>query len=255
MDIIQAIILGVVQGLTEFLPVSSSGHLVLFQKMFKLEEAPIFFDTLLHFATLLAVVFYLKKEILDILVNLKKNINLIWILILGTLPAVTFGLLFKDFIEASFSSFAWLSAGFFATALLLFATKFLKEGFKDMQKINWKDSLFIGIFQAISILPSISRSGATISSALYRNIKRDDAFKFSFLLSIPAIFGAMVLQILDFNWNKLNGGLLPNVLGFFAAAIFGFLSLKILEKMITRGKLHYFAFYCFALGLLILIFI
>jgi len=255
MDIIQAIVLGAVQGLTEFLPVSSSGHLVLFQKLFGFKEVPIFFDTLVHFATLLAVAFYLRKEIWQILTNLKKNINFIWILILGTLPAVIFALLFKDYIENSFNSLWLLSIGFFITAGLLFATKFISEGKKDMQKINWIDSVIIGIFQAIAILPSISRSGATISSCLYRNIKREDAFKFSFLLSIPAIAGAMTLQIFDFNPSNLNGGFWPNALGFVMAAIFGFLSLFILEKIAQKGKFHYFSIYCFLLGVIILFFI
>jgi undecaprenyl-diphosphatase len=255
MDITQSILLGIVQGLTEFLPVSISGHLVLFQKFFGFQEAPIFFDTLVHFATLLAVVFYLRKEIWGILINPKKNINLIWLLILGTLPAVIFALLFKDYIENSFNSLWMLSVGFFVTAVLLFATKFIGEGKKDMQKISWVDSIVIGIFQAVAILPSISRSGATISSALYRNIKREDAFKFSFLLSVPAIAGAMVLQIFDFDPANLNGGFWPNALGFIFAAIFGFLSLFILEKIAQKGKLYYFAVYCFVLGVIILFFV
>jgi undecaprenyl-diphosphatase len=255
MDIAQSILLGIVQGLTEFLPVSSSGHLVLFQKLFGFQEAPIFFDTLVHFATLLAVVFYLRKEIWQILTNLNKNLNLIWLLILGTLPAVIFALLFKDYIESTFNSLWMLSVGFFITAALLFATKFIGEGKKDMKKITWVDSIIIGIFQAVAILPSISRSGATISSALYRDIKREDAFKFSFLLSIPAIAGAMVLQVLDFNPNNLNGGFWPNALGFAMAAIFGFLSLFLLEKIAQKGKLYYFAAYCFALGVIIVLFV
>jgi len=255
MDIAQSILLGIVQGLTEFLPVSSSGHLVLFQKLFGFQEAPIFFDTLVHFATLLAVVFYLRKEIWQILTNLNKNLNLIWLLILGTLPAVVFALLFKDYIESTFNSLWMLSVGFFITTALLFATKFIGEGKKDMKKITWVDSIIIGIFQAVAILPSISRSGATISSALYRDIKREDAFKFSFLLSIPAIAGAMVLQVLDFNPNNLNGGFWPNALGFAMAAIFGFLSLFLLEKIAQKGKLYYFAAYCFALGVIIVLFV
>jgi undecaprenyl-diphosphatase len=255
MDITQSILLGIVQGLTEFLPVSSSGHLVLFQKLFGFQEAPIFFDTLVHFATLLAVVFYLRKEIWQILTNLKKNLNLIWLLILGTLPAVVFALLFKDYIESTFNSLWMLSVGFFITAVLLFATKFIGSGKKDMQKINWVDSLIIGILQAVAILPSISRSGATISSALYRDIKREDAFKFSFLLSIPAIAGAMVLQVFDFNPSNLNGGFWPNALGFVMATIFGFFSLFLLEKIAQKGKLHYFAIYCFALGVIIMLFV
>lgn len=255
MDIAQSILLGIVQGLTEFLPVSSSGHLVLFQKLFGFQEAPIFFDTLVHFATLLAVLFYLRKEIWQILTNLKKSINLIWLLVLGTLPAVIFALLFKDYIENSFNLVWLLSVGFFITAALLLATKFIGNEKKDMQEISWLDSFIIGIFQAVAILPSISRSGATISSALYRGIKREDAFKFSFLLSIPAIAGAMVLQVFDFNPSNLNGGFWPNALGFIFAAVFGFFSLFILERIAQKGKLHYFAVYCFVLGALILLFV
>ena len=252
MDIIQSLILGIVQGMTEFLPVSSSGHLVLFQKLFGLREAPIFFDTLVHLATLLAVVFYLRKDIINILMNLKRNANLIICIIIGTLPAVAFGLFFKKEIEATFDSLPLLSAGFFVTAILLFLTKFFKEGEKDLSKINWIDSLLIGVFQAVSILPSISRSGSTISAGLFRGIKREDAFKFSFLLSIPAIFGAMVLQIFDFDWNNLDGGFLVNFIGFLTAAIFGFLSLKFLEKIAVKGKLYYFATYCLILAILVL---
>ena len=257
MDIIQSLILGVVQGVTEFLPISSSGHLVLFQKLFGLKEPPIFFDTLIHFATLLAIVFYLRKEIWSIVsgLNKKENQRLVGLIVLATIPAVILGFLIKDKIEVIFNSLALLSITFFITAVILFFTKFFGNGQKTLVNLGWFGSLFVGLFQALAILPGVSRSGSTISAGLFMGLKREDAFRFSFLLAIPAIFGAMVLQIFDFNWNSLNGGFLVNFIGFLAALIFGFLSLKILEKITTKGKLHYFAYYCLVLGLITLIFI
>lgn len=265
MDVIQSLVLGAIQGITEFLPVSSSGHLVLFQKIFGLKEAPIFFDTLIHFATLLAVVFYLKKEIFSIIKNIKQKENqkLVALIVLATIPAVFVGFLLRNNINDIFNSLELLSITFLITALILFATKFFENGQKSLEKLSWFDSLFIGIFQALAILPGISRSGSTISAGLFRGVKREDAFKFSFLLAIPVIFGAMVLQLFDpsslakgegfdFNLNNLNSGFLANFVGFVTAAVFGFLSLKILEKITAKGKLHYFAVYCLALSLIIL---
>lgn len=254
MDVIQSLILGVVQGVTEFLPVSSSGHLVLFQKIFGINEPPIFFDTLIHFATLLAVAFYLRKEIFSIIKNLnqKETQKLIGLILLATIPAVIVGFSIKDNIDKVFNSLGLLSITFFLTAVILFITKFFENGQKNMTNASWFDSLLIGMFQALAVLPGISRSGSTISAGLFRGLKREDAFKFSFLLAIPVISGAMILQIFDFSWNNLNGGIFINSIGFITAAIFGFLSLKILEKITVKGNLHYFAFYCLVLAIIIL---
>lgn len=243
--------------MTEFLPVSSSGHLVLFQKIFGINEPPIFFDTLIHFATLLAVVFYLRKEILFILKNIreKESQKIIVFLVIATIPAVIVGFLLKDKIDEIFNSLGLLSITFLTTAVILSATKFFENGQGAMERLGWWRSLAIGLFQAVAILPGVSRSGSTISAGLFTGLKRDEAFKFSFLLAIPVISGAMVLQIFDFDWANLNGGLLPNALGFVAAAIFGFLSLFILEKIAVKGKLHYFAMYCLVLGFLVIFFI
>lgn len=257
MDIFQSLILGIVQGITEFLPISSSGHLVLMQKFFNIKEPPIFFDTLIHFATLLAVIFYLRKEIISILDNIKKKDTqrFLFMIILATTPAVIVGFLLKDKMSEIFNSLNFLSITFFVTAIILAATKFFENGQKYLKNITWFDSLFIGVFQALAILPGISRSGSTISSGLFRYLKREDAFKFSFLLAIPVILGAMVLQMFDIKQCGLCSDFLANFVGFIAALIFGFLSLKILEKVAAKGKLHYFAFYCLALSLIILIFI
>jgi len=263
MNLIQSIILGAVQGLTEFLPVSSSGHLALFQHIFSFSTPPIFFDTIAHLGTLLAVIFYLKKEIIYILKTLKEKqtIKLILLIILASLPAIIAGLLLKDKIEEIFSSLYLVGISFIITSVILFATKFFSAeggsafgGKKDINNISWFDSLFIGIFQAFAILPGISRSGSTISASIFRNLKREDAFKFSFLMSIPIIFGAFILQLAEQDFNLFNGSTFTNLTGFFFAIIFGFLSLIIVEKALIKGKLHYFAPYCFILGVLVLSF-
>jgi undecaprenyl-diphosphatase len=254
MNILQSLILGIVQGITEFLPVSSSGHLVLFQKLFGIEEPPIFFDTLIHFATLLVIFFYLRKDIFLIIKNIKEKNNqkIVGLVVLATIPVVIVGFLIKDNIEGIFNSLGLLSLTFLITAIILFFTKFFEKGQKNTENANWLNALFIGIFQAFAILPGISRSGSTISAGLFSGLKREDAFKFSFLMAIPAIFGAMVLQIFEINSESLVDGFLVNFVGFVTALIFGFLSLKILEKITVKGKLHYFAFYCLILGLIIL---
>jgi len=256
MNLIQSIILGAVQGLTEFLPVSSSGHLALFQHFFSFQTPPIFFDTIVHLGTLLSVVFYLRKEIIYILKTIKEQqtIKLILLIIVASLPAVIVGLLIKDKIEEIFSSLYLVGISFIITSIILFCTKFFKNEKKDINQISWMDSLFIGVFQAFAILPGISRSGSTISASIFRDMKREDAFKFSFLMSIPVIFGAFLLQFKEQNFDLFNGDILTNLAGFLFAVIFGFLSLKIVEKVLVKGKLHYFAPYCFILGVLVLIF-
>ncbi len=256
MDIVQSIILGAVQGLTEFLPVSSSGHLVVFQKIFNFSEAPIFFDTLVHFATLLAVVFYLRKEIIHILktLNTKETQKLVGLIILGTIPIVIVGFSIKDIIERVFSSLLLVAFSFFVTSVILFATYFFKNQKKSITELNWKDSLFVGVFQALAILPGVSRSGSTVSASIFRNIKREDGFKFSFLLAVPAIFGAFVLQLKEQGFQFMGSQILPDIIGFILAFAFGLISLKILEKVMVKGKLYYFGVYTLLLSVIILIF-
>lgn len=254
MDAFQAIFLGVVQGLTEFLPVSSSGHLVFFQKFFGIQEAPVFFDTMLHGATLVAVVFYLKKELIDILLNIKKNQKIIYLLIIGTLPAVLAGFFLRDLIEKSFNSVWMLSLGFFITGAMLLITKFFNGEGKNLTGIGKLDALIIGVFQALSILPSISRSGSTISSGIFMGIDRASAFKFSFLLSIPVILGAMVLQIFDI--SRISGSEITySFIGFLPAMLLGFWSLRFLDKYMANKKFSLFGYYCLVLGVICLVLI
>jgi len=260
MDIVTAIVLGIVQGLTEFLPVSSSGHLVLTQKIFGVYAPGLFFDTMLHIGTLSAVFVVLWKDIWEIL---KKIIQpLTGYLIIATIPAVIFALAFKDKIESAFESGRFLGICFLITsALLVTAEQLAKraEVKRSGENMNWLDAVIIGIFQAIAIAPGISRSGATISGALSRKLDRDFAARFSFLLSIPAILGALVLQVKDIvKGEALSAagesiGALPIAFGTITAAIVGFFAVKLMLKIVREKSLYGFAIYTAAIGILVII--
>ena len=273
MNIWEALILGIVQGLTEFLPVSSSGHLVLLQKIFGITAPVIIFDTAVHAGTLVAVIVVLRQDIWNILRRIIQPLTLY--VIVATIPAVIAALLFKDRIEEAFFSGAFLGFAFLSTSLMLIISEKLKQGFekpggfpskldrpftaKTQNEMNWLDALVIGILQAIAIIPGISRSGATISGALSRRLDRDFAARFSFLLSIPAILGALVLQIKDLagaaNQETAMGGigLLPILIGVFSASITGFLSIRLTLKIVKERSLWGFALYTGILGILVLI--
>jgi undecaprenyl-diphosphatase len=270
MSVFQAIILGLIQGITEFLPVSSSGHLVLFQKIFGITEPALLFDTLVHCGTLAAVVVVLRRDILNILTRLFQPLTLY--LIVATIPAVIIALLFKDSIEEAFSSGAFLGFAFLVTSALLWVSEFLfkrpgkpqglPEGLpRNQDKMNWRDALVIGALQAVAIMPGVSRSGATLSGALSRRLDRDFAARFSFLLSIPAILGALVLQIKDLAApiQEAPDGiiatplLLPLAAGTLSAALVGFFSIRIMLKIVREKSLLGFALYTALLGALILV--
>jgi undecaprenyl-diphosphatase len=258
MNIIESILLGAVQGLTEFLPVSSSGHLVLFQKILGISTPVLFFDTLLHGGTLIAVLAVLRKEIWSIL---KRPIQpLTAYLVLGTLPAVAVALVFDDTIEAAFESGAFLGFAFLITSFFLALAEILSKRTvapRQQGKMTWLDSLVIGIFQAIAIVPGVSRSGSTLSASLGRGLARDFAARFSFLLSIPAILGALVLQIKDLAGSGGSAGLgdigLASVIaGTLSAALVGFFAITFMLKIVRERSLWGFSLYTGLLGLLVL---
>lgn len=256
MTLIQSIFLGILQGITEFLPISSSGHLVLAQKFFNFQTPPILFDALIHLGTTIAVIIYFWKDLLNILLNLKnkENQKLILFIIIGTIPVVIVGLLLQDSIERIFNSFFMVGISFLITAAILSATIFVKNPSKNIEKMNWRDALFIGFFQAVAILPGVSRSGSTISSAIFRKIDRQAAFKFSFFIAIPAVLGAVILQIVDLK-NQQNGNdSLICFVGVVAAIFSGLLALKFLNKVLLGKKFYLFAIYCAILGIVVLLF-
>jgi len=259
MNILIAIVLGIVQGLGEFLPISSSGHLVLLQKVFGISEQTLFFDTMLHVGTLFAVVVVLWNDIMAIL---RRPIQpLTGFLIIATIPAVFAALVFGDQIEHAFNTGQFLGVSFLITTILLCTAEFLSrrisntKGYKKAAEMNWLDALIIGIFQAIAIPPGISRSGATISGALSRRLDRDFAARFSFLLSIPVILGALVLNLKDLaKSGTAAAGIGAEVItGTLTAAIVGFFAVKLMLKIVRERSLIGFAIYTAVLGVLILI--
>ncbi|MGE5676851.1 MAG: undecaprenyl-diphosphate phosphatase [Pseudomonadota bacterium] len=252
MNTLQAIILGLVQGLTEFLPISSSGHLVLFQKIFGINEPTLIFDTMVHVGTLAAVVTVLWKEIFSLLKRPFQRLT--GLLIAGTLPTVVIALLFKDYIETVFKSGSTLGFEFIITGLILLFAESLRGGRKHIEETSYLDAAFIGVMQGVAIMPAISRSGLTISGALMRNLDREFAAKFSFLMSIPAILGAAVFQLKD----VLEAGAaevitLPLIAGTLVAAVAGYFSVRFMIVLIKRGSMKIFAYYVFVLGALVLI--
>jgi len=254
----QAVFLAAVQGLTEFLPISSSGHLVLFQKFFNLEP-PVLFDILVHVGTLFSIVFFFRKELLKILKGLfkkeKDDWRIFWLLVIGTIPAVVVGLFLQRNINQIFGSLPLLAGSFLITGFLLLSTLWLKqENHKNFKNIGWFDALIVGFFQAVAILPGISRSGSTLVGGLSRKIDRQTAFRFSFFLAIPAILGALILQITDLlnHHFDLTG---QSLLGMFLAGLVGWFSLRFLQRILLNSKLWVFSFYCFFLAILIFSFL
>lgn len=256
MDAKRVIILAVVQGLTEFLPVSSSGHLVVLQKIFGFSQAPVLFDILLHVGTLGAIVFYFRRELAQILSGLaqkkKESVNTLMLILIGTIPAVIVGILFQKQIELTFDSLKIVGMAFLITAVFLFSTKLRKNQNRHFNQLKWLDALFVGIFQAVAILPGISRSGSTITAGLWRGVGRETAFTFSLYLAIPAILGALVLkssEILVYSSVELVWGLA----GMIIAGVVGFFSLGILARVLKSARFFWFGVYCFVLGIILLL--
>jgi len=238
MTLIQSLILSLIQGITEFLPISSDGHLNLFQYFFKLTPS-LTFDVFLHAATFLSVVFFFRSQIKYFFSNLKY-------IIVGSIPAVLVGFFLKDQFESLFSNPKFLPYFFLLTGVLVFSTKFLKK--KD-KKITYLSALIIGTFQALAILPGVSRSGCTIFSALLLGLSPLNAFNFSFSLFIPASIGAIVLE----SKNILNPNVLTqnNLIAFILAFIVGIFALKLLQRIISKDKFWIFGVYTIILSIIL----
>ncbi|MDD4956765.1 MAG: undecaprenyl-diphosphate phosphatase [Candidatus Omnitrophica bacterium] len=253
MTVIEAAISGFIQGVTEFLPVSSSGHLVLAHYFFGYDDPGLFYDICLHCATLAAVLVFFARDIKDIIVE--RRYSMIAYIVIGTIPAVVMALLAGDVIEKMFfSGPAGVALMLFVTGAALFAAHYSFRRGAPAAKIRWGKALLIGIAQAIAIIPGISRSGFTITAGAMTGLSRPDAFRFSFLLSIPAILGALVLSFIK------GGARLPSTMapvsfiaGMVVAFVAGLLSLNVLKKVIKAGRLPYFGAYCILLGAVVLI--
>ncbi len=251
-DLLQALLLGVVQGITEWLPVSSSGHLVIAQQVFGI-NVPLLFDIALHVGTLLAVVLFFHDEVKKLLGSLLKLDfrseygRLLFFIILASIPTALIGFAFHDLFESFFSSLLAVGIALVITGFILF----ISEKKSGNREITFLDSLLIGISQGITIIPGISRSGITISTGLLRGIDRTKAAKFSFLLSIPAIIGA---ALLEYNWTGFTGvDTAALLVGTASAFVSGYFSIKFLLNLIVRKKFHDFAYYCWLLGFIVVV--
>lgn len=287
MSYIQAILLGLVQGITEFLPVSSSGHLTLFAGVFHLHiEQQLFFEVLVHLGTLVAVMIafrmdflHMFREVICMCRDIRNNFHiliynklhenheksykkilynnyrkLVVMLILSTIPTAVIGFLLRNLLEAISSSLLAAGLGLLVTGLLLFVVDYWKYGEKIPKNINPKDAVLIGICQGLGCFPGISRSGITITAALFMGFQRSFAVRYSFLLSVPAILGAMLLELTQISLKSLTVSMVVSyLLAAVAAGISGYFCIRLMLKLVKKKRFRYFAAYCFVVGCVALI--
>jgi undecaprenyl-diphosphatase len=261
MELFQAFILGMVQGLGEFLPISSSAHLIITPWLFNWTDPGLAFDVALHWGTLLAVLLYFWQDVWLIIKgfyhslfkatrDLQNNIyqKLSWLLIIASIPGAIIGKLLESQAENAFRNPLLIASTLSVMGVVLFLADKFGSKLKNLNHISWLNSLILGLSQALAVIPGISRSGATITAGLFQGFTREDAAKFSFLMSIPIIFGAGILKLPDIA-SEANH--LPLVVGFISAAIFGFLSIKFLMQYISHRSYALFSGYRIALAALI----
>lgn len=266
-EIIQAIVLAIVQGATEFIPVSSSAHLIIVPWLLDWPIPSLLFDTMLHWGTLFSIILVFWRDLWAIitatLLSLTRrsltdpNARLGWFIVIGSIPAVVTGLLFKDFFEALFHSALAAGAFLFVTAALLILSELIaarRQANGDLTRLSLGQAISIGLAQAVALTPGISRSGSTIAVGLATGLRRDEAARFSFLLGMPAFFGAGLLQLVDAlatDTAEVTAQTPLLVLGFVVSAITGYVVIRGLLAYLRRHSLYLFAAYCVALGLLV----
>jgi undecaprenyl-diphosphatase len=265
MNLLEVLLLGIIQGLTEFLPISSSGHLVIFQNLFGLKEPDLFLDVSLHCGTLCSILIVFRKEVFALMRGVvlfsfyrikgarfkidEECRAMAWLsglIVVGLIPTALLGFFFRDLFTLLFSSLTAVGSLLVVTGTLLWFTRTTTRGTKKTDSISLTDALIIGLVQGFAIAPGISRSGATIAFGLFRNLREDAAVHFSFLLSIPAILGALFME-----WENpfLYKGVLLQVLsGTIMAALVGYICLRILIGMVKKGQLYFFSPYCWTAG-------
>jgi len=269
LSLFHAVLLAILQGFTEFLPVSSSGHLVLAQELLNLHDPQmLIFDVFVHFGTLISVIFIFWKDLLEILRSFAKAFTAVKLkrdyektehfrlgvaIIIGSIPAGIIGLLYRHEIEAAFTDPKLVAMNLVITGLILFLTRLAKP--IKGKKVGLVAAFIIGLAQAVAILPGISRSGSTMSTALYLKISPMLAARFSFLLSVPVIAGAALLEGYKLFKNGNTLGTMPLVVGTAVSAIAGYFAIKMLLKIMEKGKFSWFSFYCLTIGILGILFI
>lgn len=270
MTIFQSIILGIFQGITEFLPISSSGHLVLLQHFFGIKEGNLFFTEMLHFGTLISIFVVYFKDIIRIIVEFFKMLGngfknkrlkitnsyqrLGVLIIVGSIPTALMGILLEKQFEKLYSSISTIGFAFLITGILLWIADKNPSENKKARDMTISDALVIGTFQGIAIAPGISRSGSTIVGGLFRGLNRKLATEFSFLMALPATLGAAILGIKDVieSGTEITFSM-PLLIGIIISAIVGIFSINILVGLLQKKKLHYFSYYLWVLGIILII--
>lgn len=275
MELYQGIVLGIIQGLTEFLPVSSSGHLVLGQNFFGITEPALSFDVSVHIGTLFAVLVVFSQQIKAIFVSLGRlirsaglsigsmdrikqavkedgDIRLAALIIVGSIPTAIIGLILRNYVDLLFSSLLIVGSMLLVTGTFLWFTRLTPSGGKKVKEIGFGTALFIGVCQGLAVMPGISRSGATIAAGLFSGVERETAARYSFLLSMPAIVGAELLMFKDSFATGIGINFIT-LLSTLVSFIVGTLALVVLMRIVRKGRLHMFAPYCWALGVITII--
>lgn len=265
--IIQYVFLGIIQGFTEPIPVSSSGHLLIFKNLFNFDMLnDINFEIIVNFGSFIAIAFLYRKEIFNIISDFfcyiktkkkecKNNFNYAWLIVIATIPAGLFGILFKNKIESLSNNVKLVGIALLITSLALFLVKDIK-GKKEKKDITIKNALIIGAFQVIALFPGISRSGSTLVGAMTQNLKREAAVNFSFMLYFPISVATMILGVSDLiNTPNITNLILPYFLGMIASSIVTYFSTKWFINIVKNGRLKYFSIYCLIVGILVVLFL
>lgn len=262
MSILEAIFLGILQGATEFLPISSSGHLVLIPFLFNIGEPDLNMISIVHEGTLLAVLIYFRRDVWEIIKGVLSGLQqkrpfatpearLGWFIVVGSIPAGAAGIFLESFFEEVFGTPLLAALFLLVTAAFLTAGERMLSGKKDMAQMSWLDAIIVGVFQMLALFPGISRSGSTIAAGLWRGLDRTTAARFSFLLGIPAILGAGLLSGIDI---MQSGGATTSwslyAVGFLAAAVSGYACIHFLLTWLRRRNLYLFVYYCVGFSLL-----
>ncbi|MCX8084897.1 MAG: undecaprenyl-diphosphate phosphatase [Calditerrivibrio sp.] len=258
MGILESILLGVLQGLTEFLPISSSGHLVIAQSLLKnFQEPSLLYDTILHFATFCTVLLYFRNRISRLIkaalgfflpkyrIIYYDNKRFLWAIFAASIPTAIIGLFLKKYSETLFNTTVYAGYGLIITSILLI----LSDRFNGRNPVDTKKGFWVGVMQGIAVIPGISRSGSTISVALMLGIKREEAVEFSFLMALPAVFGATLLQVKDITTIE-SEQIIFYIVGAIAAFVSAFFAIHIMIKIVKKANLKFFALYCLILGII-----
>ena len=270
MSWIEALILGLVQGLTEFLPVSSSGHLAIGKALFGIETADLSFEVAVHAATVLATIVVFWKDIVKLLEGLfrfKMNpeTRYILLILLSMVPVFIVGVFCKDYVEGIFGSgLLVVGIALIVTALLLFLSETLAarrgeipgqagNDVEDGKQMDWKSALWMGLAQAVAVIPGLSRSGSTIATGLLCGVKKEEVTRFSFLMVLVPILGEAFLDVVDGDFSASTVGVLPLLIGFLAAFVSGLFACRFMIAMVKKARLKWFALYCALVGLACLI--